>query len=226
MHRLLRSTLLALTAATSAVTTAAAQVTTVDRGTFTILRDGAAVGREEFEIRALPGIDGASMEARATVTLDGRAIHPTLSARASGAPLAYRVEVRRGSEVVERATGQTAGGRLRVDAQGAGGRSAREFAAGDGLVVLDDAVFHQYHFVARPGAVTAVSPRRNVQQSLRVSAASSDRVTIGGRDVAATRYTIADPAGERTLWVDAEGRVLRVVVPALGLTAERDDPPR
>lgn len=222
MRLLLRSALLLLTAGSSA----AAQVTTVDRGTFTILRDGAAVGREEFEIRTLPGIDGASIEARATVTLDGRAIHPTLSARPSGAPLAYRVEVRRGSEVVERATGQATGGRLRIDAQSAGGRSAREFPAGDGLVVLDDAVFHQYYFVARPGAVTAVAPRRNVQQALRVSAGGDDRVTIGGRAVPATRFTIADPAGERSLWVDAEGRVLRVVVPGLGLTAERDEPPR
>lgn len=223
MRLLARSALLLLTAATAA----SAQVTTVDRGTFTILRDGASVGREEFEIRTLPGIDGASVEARATVTLDGRAIHPTLSARPSGAPLAYRVEVRRGSEVVERATGQTSGGRLRVDAQSAGGRSAREFPAGDGLVVLDDAVFHQYYFVARPGVVTAVAPRRNVQQALRVSAAGSDRLTIGGRDVAATRYTIADPAGAaRTLWVDGEGRVLKVVVPSLGLTAERDEAPR
>lgn len=223
MRLLARSALLLLTAATAA----SAQVTTVDRGTFTILRDGATVGREEFEIRSMPGIDGASVEARATVTLDGRAIHPTLSARSSGAPLAYRVEVRRGSEVVERATGQTSGGRLRIDAQTAGGRSAREFPAGDGLVVLDDAVFHQYYFVARPGAVTAVAPRRNVQQALRVGAGGSDRVTIGGRDVVATRFTITDPAGpERTLWVDGEGRVLKVVVPSLGLTAERDDPPR
>ena len=223
MRLLVRSALFLLTAASAA----SAQVTTVDRGTFTILRDGAPVGREEFEIRSLPGVDGASVEARATVTLDGRAIHPTLSARPSGAPLAYRVEVRRGSEVVERATGQTSGGRLRVDAQTAGGRSAREFPAGDGLVVLDDAVFHQDHFVARPGAVTAVAPRRNVQQALRVSAGGSDRVRIGGRDVAATRFTIADPAGaDRTLWVDGEGRVLKVVVPALGLTAERDEAPR
>ena len=222
MRLLLRSVLLLLTVGSAA----AAQVTTVDRGTFTILRDGAAVGREEFEIRTLPGIDGASLEARATVTLDGQAIHPTLSARPSGAPLAYRVEVRRGSEVVERATGQATGGRLRIDAQSAGGRSAREFPGGDGLVVLDDAVFHQYYFVARPGAVTAVAPRRNVQQALRVSAGGDDRVTIGGRAVPATRFTIADPAGERSVWVDAEGRVLRVVVPGLGLTAERDEPPR
>ena len=218
---------IALVLLITAPAVAAAQVTTVDRGSFTILRDGASVGREEFEIRTLPGIDGASMEARATVTLDGRAIHPTLSARPSGAPLAYRVEVRRGSEVVERATGQTAGGRLRIDAQSAGGRSAREFPAGDGLVVLDDGVFHQYHFVARPGAVSAVAPRRNVQVALRVGAGGSERVTIGGRAMAATRFTIADPTGaDRTLWVDSEGRVLKVVVPALGLTAERDEPPR
>ena len=208
----------------------AAQVTTVDKGSFTITRQGAPAGREEFEIRSLPAIDGSTLEARGTVTLDGRSIHPTLSTSAGGSPLSYRVEVRTGTDVVERATGQVTPGRLRVDAQSAGGRSAREFVIGDGMLVLDDAVFHQYYFLARraagSGAVTVVVPRRNVQVALRVTPGGSERVTVGGRELAATRLAISEPgAGERSVWVDAEGRVLKVAVPSQGLVAQRDEPP-
>ncbi len=208
---------------------AAAQVATVDRGTFSITREGAPVGREEFEIRSLPGIDGATLEARGTVTLDGKTLHPTLGASATGVPLSYRLEVRSGSEVVERVTGQSSGGRLRVEAQSAGGRAAREFAVGEGTLVLDEGVFHHYHMLARRaqggGSVTAVVPRRSAQGTLRVTPGGSERLTIGGREIAANRLAIADNAGgERSVWVDGEGRVLRVS--AQGLVAQRDEPPR
>ena len=207
----------------------AAQVTTVDRGTFTISRGGAVVGREEFEIRSQPGLDGATLEARGVVTLDDRTLHPMLGAGQAGAPLSDRLEVRAGGEVVERVTGQASAGRLRIDAQSAGGRAAREFAVGDRTIVLEDGVFHHYFLLARRagdgGSVTAVVPRRNVQVTLRVTPGGSERVSVGGRELAATRLVVAESGGpERTVWVDGDGRVLRVA--AQGLGAQRDEPPR
>ena len=207
-----------------------AQVVVADKGAFAITRAGAPAGREEFEIRRLPGIDGSSYEAKATVTMDGRTLHPVLSANAAGAPLAYRMEVRSGSEVVERATGQVSPGRIRVDAQSATSRSAREYATGNGTLVLDDGVFHQYYFVARRAvgatSVPVLVPRRNVRLVLRASS-GQDRVTIGGRDVAATRLVLTEPGGaERIVWTDGDGRVLKVSVPAQQLTAVREEPPR
>ena len=221
LRRLLRA---ALVAATLGPALAGAQVATVDRGAFTILRDDRPVGREEFEIRSMPGIDGASLEARGTATVDGRAVTTTLSTSANGTPQSYRVEVRAGGEVAERATGQAAPGRLRVEAQSAGGRAAREFANGEATVVLDDGVFHHYYFLARrasAGGATAIVPRRSAQASLRVSGGEAASVSVGGREVPATRHAVTGGDGPaRTIWVDGEGRLLRVA--AGGLVAVRD----
>lgn len=207
-----------------------AQVTVVDRGAFSIQRNGTAVGTEEFEIRRLPGVDGAQLEARGTSSVDGTTIHPLLTARPSGSPLAYRVEVREGSQVVERASGQSSPGRIRIDVQSPTGRSAREYGAADGTVVLDDGVFHQYYFAAQRAAeaspLTVLVPRRNVQLTVRASS-SADRVRIGGVELAATRTVLSETGGaERTVWTDAEGRLLQVSIPAQHLTAVRQEPPR
>jgi hypothetical protein len=230
MPRPLRSLLLAAATAAAAPTlpaVAGAQVAVVDRGTFTILRGGQPVGREEFEIRSMPALDGATLEARGTTTVDGRSVTTALSASGSGMPLTYRVEVRAGGEVTERATGQATPGRLRIEAQSAGGRAAREFPNGEGTVVLEEGVFHHYYFVARraaAGGATAVVPRRNAQASLRVGSGEAEPVTLGGQSVAATRHAISGGGPARTVWVDAEGRVLRVS--ADGLVAQRDAAPR
>ncbi|HEX6631048.1 MAG TPA: hypothetical protein VF048_08150 [Gemmatimonadaceae bacterium] len=207
-----------------------AQVVVADKGAFAITRAGAPIGREEFEIRRLPGIDGNTYEAKATITLDGRTLHPVLSANAAGSPLAYRMEVRKGADVVERATGQVSPGRIRVDAQSAASRSAREYGTGNGTLVLDDGVFHQYYFVARRAAGTAsvpvLVPRRNALLALRAST-SQDRVSIAGRELAATRLVLTEPGGaERVVWTDDDGRILKVSIPAQQLTAVREEPPR
>jgi hypothetical protein len=221
-------TLLAAGALACTADAAAGQVATVDRGSFTITRDGRAVGREEFEIRSMPALDGATLEARGTATVDGRSVTTSLSTTAAGTPLSYRVEVRGDGDVVERATGQASPGRLRIEAQSAAGRAAREFPNGEGTVVLEDGVFHHYYFLARraaAGAATAVVPRRNAQAALRVAGGEAESVTVGGSPMPATRHAVTDGDGPaRTVWVDAEGRLLRVS--ANGLVAQRDAPPR
>ena len=222
----LRSTLAAAVLACAAAP-AAAQVATVDRGTFTITRGNQPVGREEFEIRSMPALDGPTLEARGTTTVDGRSATTALSTSASGTPLSYRLEGRAGGEIVERVTGQATPGRLRIEAQSASGRAAREFPNGEGTVILEDGVFHHYYFVARRagGAVTAVVPRRNSQAALRVGAGEAEAVTVGGQELPATRHAVSGGEGPaRTVWVDAEGRLLRVS--ANGLVAQRDAPPR
>jgi hypothetical protein len=95
--------------------------------------------------------------------------------------------------------------------------------------VLEEGVFHHYYLLARRAGggatVAAVVPRRNAQVTLRVSPGGSERVTVGGRELPATRLVVAESGGpERTVWVDGEGRVLRVA--AQGLVALRDEPPR
>ena len=92
------------------------------------------------------------------------------------------------------------------------------------MIIFDDASRHEYYFLTLSGkdAVTAVLPRRNGLAQFRVVSTGDDPIEIAGTRIVARHYVVDDAAGERQLWTDAEGRVLRVEAPALGLTAVRD----
>jgi hypothetical protein len=225
--RLLLAALTALGAAAPAL----AQVSTVDEGSFTITRHGARVGREEFRIRrTATGEATVTFVATATVALADRQLVPELRADGSGAVLAYRVEVTGAADATERLKGALERGLFTAVVSSPRGESAREYVVSPGAVVLDDDVYHQYYFVARlaaRGPLAVVVPRRNAQVAMRLEAAGSEPVTTGGRAVPATHLVLSEPAGAaRDIWADAEGRILRVAIPSLGIVATRDEPPR
>lgn len=211
----------------------AAQVVTVDEGSFTVSRGGTALGREEFRIVRQPGA-GAVVMARATGTYGDRRVTAALQADAAGAPERYQLEVRRGSRVEQRVSAQAAGTHFRAQSQGETGEAARELLLEPGTVVVDDEVYHQYYFLVRradaAGAATRVPtlvPRRGTQTPLWVTVDGSERVMVGGQAVAARHLVVTDRAGDRReVWADAQGRVLRVVLPAEGIEAIRSDVPR
>ena len=61
---------------------------------------------------------------------------------------------------------------------------------------------------------------------LKLADRGAQTVDIGGQALAAQTFVASGPDGvERQVWVDADGRVLKVVVAAQGLIALRDDPP-
>jgi hypothetical protein len=209
------------------------QVTTADEGTFTVTREGARIGREEFRIMRQPVAGGVEYVARGLGAYGDRRITAALQTDATGAPLRYQVDVRNGAETESRLTAQIVHGRFSAQVRTARGEAASEFATGDGTVIVDDEIYHQYFFLPLAGRLgTATSdvpvlvPRRNAQGPVRVSRGGSDAVTIGGQSVAATRYTLTLPGlTERQVWLDGSGRVLKVSVPAQGIVATRDDPP-
>ncbi len=209
---------------------ASAQVAVVDEGSFTISREGTRIGREEFAIRRTPNPGGDVLVANATVVYTDRRLSPALQTDIAGAPLRYQVEVTVGSDVQERLQGRVGRGRFSAQLRTPRGESAREYVVADGALILDDDVFHQYYFLARSGRsglVPVVVPRRNVQVTMRVDNEGVDAVTIRGNRLAATRYAMTEPDGStRRIWVDDEGRVLRVTLDARGITALRDDLPR
>ncbi|HET7549992.1 MAG TPA: hypothetical protein VFK04_01800 [Gemmatimonadaceae bacterium] len=224
---LLSATLLAVPAA------APSQVTVVDEGSFTISRSGTKIGRETFTIRRTPGPGGDVYVANATVEFDAERLAPALRADDSFAPLAYQLEVRSGGEVRERLRAIVGRGRISAQVKTAKGESTKEYIVADGALVLDDNVFHQYYFLARrasssgSGTVPVVVPQRNAQVVMRVSTQGNDAVTIGGRGVAARVLVLTEPGGAtRHIWVDDQGRVLKVVLDAREITALRDEPPR
>jgi hypothetical protein len=209
---------------------ASAQVAVVDEGSFTITHNGNRIGREEFAIRRTPNPGGDVLVANATIVYTDRRLSPALQTDAAGAPLRYQVEVSAGADVQERLHGRVGRGRFSAQLRTPRGESAREYVVADGALILDDDVFHQYYFLARAGrtgSVPVVVPRRNVQLAMRVTNEGADVVTIGGSRINATRYVMTGPdGGTRRIWVDAEGRVLKVTLDERGITATRDDPPR
>lgn len=215
-------------------TAVAAQVVTADEGSFTVTREGSRIGREEFRIVRQPVAGGIEFVARGVGAYGDRRITSALQTDASGTPLRYQVDVKNGTETESRLTGQIVRGRFSAQIRTARGEAASEYATGDGTVLIDDEVYHHYFFLplgSRLGAASAevpvLAPRRNAQRAVRVSRGGGDAVTVGGQSLAATKYVLSAPgAPERTVWLDAGGRVLKVAVPTLGLVAVRDDPPR
>jgi hypothetical protein len=208
-----------------------AQVTVVDEGSFTISRNGQAVGREEFRISRTPGAGGDVVVAQATVSYGAaQRLSPALQTDAAGVPLRYVVEVKMGPETQEKLSGTVGRGRFSARIQTPRGESAREFIVADGALVLDDDIFHQYYFLAqggRSGPIAVVVPRRNVQLAMTVSERPVDALMVGGHSIPARLLVLAERGGdERNIWVDAQGRVLKVTIPSRGVTALRDDAPR
>ena len=212
---------------------AGAQVSTVDEGSFTITRGGATIGREEFRILRQPAGGSTELVARGLAAYGDRRIAPALQTDAAGQPLRYQVEVRSGRQVEQRLTGQATRGHFSTQSQTGASEAAREYLVGDRTVVIDDELFHQYFFLAlhrRAGGAASVPvlmPRRNVHGTARIQDAGAERLTLGARTLEATRLEVTEPGGRvLSVWVDAEGRVLRVAGATDGIVAQRDDPPR
>lgn len=208
-----------------------AQVVTLDEGTFTISRNGTPVGRESFTIRSSQGgTAGAVVQARATVSYDDRRLTPVLKSDSVGSPTEYQLEVRAGANASEVLKGSIRRGRFSATMQTPRGENMKEYVVSEGALVLDEDVFHQYYFLARgnrTGSVPVVVPHRNVQVVMRIENRGSVPVSIGGKSIPARSFVLVEPGGaNREIWVDGQGRVLKVEIPSRGITALRDEPPR
>lgn len=201
-----------------------------DQGSLTITINGQRAGREDFRIAVTPR--GGAMEYLATATVDygDRRLEPALRADSVGVPMSYQITLRGTEGGPERWIGQIARGRVSAQIHSSRGPAAREYVVSDGAIIVDDDVFHQYAFVARhrdEGAVTILIPRRNTQVRLRIATAGTESVQVGTRELEATHVVLTEPSGaRREVWVDGQGRLLKVSIPARGLVALRDDPPR
>lgn len=219
----------ALLAACAVSSLPAQGVRTLDRGSFTITINGQRAGREDFTISGTPVPSGMEYLSRATVSLGDRRLNPSLMSDSSGRPSRYQIEVKGTSGSSERWMGGITRGRVSARIDNARGTSEREYVVAEGAILVDDDVFHQYHFlVARADkpSITIVIPRRNTQLTLKVSAAGTEAVTVGQSELQARHLVFTEPDGStREVWADATGRVLKVTIPSRGVVALRDDPP-
>lgn len=205
---------------------AAAQNVVIDEGTFRLSVRGTPVGTETFNIRRTGSGNTATLIAQGRVVLDsGEQTRALLQVEGPGLrPSAYQIEVT-GPER-QSIRGQAAGNRFRATIVSTGGETMREYLASEGAVVLDDGVAHQHFFLAErldgDGSVPIIIPRQSRQVNATIRTVASETIQVAGQSVRARRLEV-QPAGlpARTVWLDDEGRVLRLSIPEDQYLAER-----
>ncbi|HET9984828.1 MAG TPA: hypothetical protein VFQ38_14620 [Longimicrobiales bacterium] len=210
-----------------------AQTSTIDEGAFRLTIGGHDVGTETFSIRQNGSGPNAVTIAQGRVLLQNDGSQDIASSlELSGPelrPAAYQVTVQGGTP--QKIAGRVTGGRFSARIMSPSGEMMREYLASDGAVLVDEGVVHQYYFVVQRagsgGRVPVIIPQLNRQVVAVVTASGSETLDIGGQKVSARHYTVA-PTGlpAREVWVDGEGRVLRMAVPSRQYVAIRNALPR
>ena len=234
IRKTLRTAMLACALVASRV--ANGQADRIDAGSFSIIKAGQRVGREQFSLRKAPSPEGAGFELRAESNVDERRTAVQLSTDSTGSPVRYAVEIRQGTTVSVRLGGQRVRGRFATQARRLRGESAREYLLAPGTLVLEAEFVHQLCFVLRGRllskgefiTIPVISPLENTQREARLTLESvDDSVSLSGTRRTARRWRLEERGGlVRTLWSDGEGRLMRVLIPALSFEAVRDDIPR
>jgi hypothetical protein len=217
-----------LAAFVSVTLPAAGQITSLDEGSFTIIRDGERVGREDFSVRSTPGSGAPELVAQGRLAIGTRRVSPGLNADTTGFVRRYQSEVRVDGRVVETYSGVTSRDHYTSRIQRSDGESAREFRLPPGCVAVDDEIVHQLWFVARRGAgalVPVLVPRRNLVEMVRVELVGAERLTFELREFDTThlRLRTEGTGVVRDVWIDSGGHVLKVAIPGQKLVAVRED---
>lgn len=197
----------------------------LDTGRLAIEIDGRRVGTESFRVWR----EQTTVDAFALVTRENGGGQRSLDVRfrsdANLRPIQYRLRAEPQALSVD---GEWTGGRLRLHVNSDQGERWKEFATPGGAAVLEEGVAHHYLLLAHRLRDAEIGQRLAViipSQSARVEgilrARESDRIRIGARDVAATRFDFEIDGQMRRVWIDAEGRLLRVEDPSRRLVATR-----
>ncbi len=212
-----------------------AQTVTLDEGSFRLSVSGREVGTEVFSIRQNGTGQNAVIIAVGRVVLDGDKGPQELSSELQVAggtlrPAAYEVRVQ-GADAGQ-IKGRVVGGRFSAQIVSPAGEMMREYLAGDGAVVSDEGVAHQYYFLARradgkSARIPLIIPRMNRQVVAQVTFGGPEKIAIAGRSYDGQKYTIAAPGTPtREVWVDGEGRVLRLEITDRKFVAQRVAAPK
>ena len=125
-----------------------------------------------------------------------------------------------------RILGQLGRGRFTVRLVARETERAREFPTGQRAVVLDDSVFAPYLFAAwragsTPVPLTAIFPRALRRDTVQVHDLGQATTSVN-RDPARLRHITVDGGLETVhLWLDENGRLMKLEIPARHLTVER-----
>jgi hypothetical protein len=226
----LRSVLSVLFAGTASIglaVSARAQTQVLDEGTFVVVKGASLARTETFKI--VRNVD-RSITATCQVTAGTQHTTSHLSTDSVGTPVTYKLDiVDHGAKLTE-LRAMARGGRLSSMASSkAGDEAMREFPLTAGRsIIVEATLFHHLYFVAlgrSPGPVHVIAPRAMRSVPGTLSARGLEPVTVAGKSVTATHYSLAAGAARYEFWVDRQGRLLRVVAPD-GLSATREELPR
>lgn len=212
---------------------ASAQGTLIDEGTFALSINGASAGSEHFVIRRTGPDSNPQYIATAEITLSVNGgtldLRPALQVVGSGAVVsAYQVKIS-GSrqEEVYLTRGDE---RFLIRTRSDRGERERELRGLPGSVLLDTYVAHHYHFlVAGPGEnggrIHVIVPTEGREYEMPLAAVGPETIDIGGRAVETRHLRLGQAGSGQDVWVDQEGRVMRVELPSTGYAAVRTEPP-
>jgi hypothetical protein len=208
----------------------------LDVGSFTLFVNGQREGREQFSLQSMKSADGGVFELRAESAMGDRRTAVRLETDSAGTPVRYAVEERKGASVSLRLGGQRIRGRFATLARSTRGEAAREYMLSAGAIVLEHDGVHQYAMLVRGRrasvgdtvVVPTLTPIENRQGTVRlVLVSKTDTVTVAGTTREALCWRAMVGADDlRIIWADADGRILRLRIPARGFEALRDDVPR
>jgi len=200
----------------------------LDAGSFVVRRDTVEIAREEFRLFAGRPAGGWSLAATTRYGFgpQGVMLAPILEVAADSTPLALEYAVGDPRDPV-RILGQTGHSRFTLRYLGRARERAREVPAAPNTVVLDDSVFALYLFAAwlarpAPGRLTAILPRGPRLEALTVQDLGVQPTTLN-RDPTTLRHVAitGGTAGPAHLWLDREGRLVKVELPERHVVAER-----
>lgn len=201
----------------------------IDEGTFMITQQGNPFGRESFRIVRTPAPGGQVYRATGQGSLGDNRLTSKLGTDSTGVPVSYESDLTLKGELVQHLQGRGRPGRFSILNQTRGAEAAREYVLEDGALLVDGDVIHHYSFVplaADHATLNVIAPRTGMQVRYKLDELAREQVEIGGRSIESRHFTLTADGVRREIWVDLQGRLLKVVVPDKGLVAIRDEPPR
>lgn len=221
MTRLSPATLAALL-----LTASGPQGPVVDAGTLVISRGGVAVGREEFTVRrgTSSGPDGFTIATTARYSvLRSIALSPVVELGPDTLPVQVQFDVFGDGQA--RVYVRFAPRRITVRVVRPSGESAWELPATGRTLVADDSVFGLYAIRPAPGPLQILTPRNGQRTPAELVRLGTERTTLQGVSHQLEHWVLRGK-DVRHLWYDQAGRLMRVELPGLSLTAEREPAPR
>jgi hypothetical protein len=207
----------------------AAQGWAVDEGTFVVVKGAAAGLTESFRIKRGAG---GLITATGRQTAGSQLITSSLTTDSLGTPTQYELQVTKQGALAVKVRAVSAGPRRMTAFSSAarGEESMREYPVVAGrTLILEPGLLHQLFFLplgGRSGRIQVVEPGASRSATADLTLKGLDNITVAGRPVTASRFSVTGLSADCDFWVDTQGRLLRVDIPSQGLSATREELPR